>query len=89
MDGNQHFTQPPARYTEASLIKALEENGIGRPSTYAPIITTILQRGYVEREAKTLHPTQLGEIITKLMEEQFASIVDVAFTAKMEKAILF
>ncbi|WP_040197506.1 type I DNA topoisomerase [Candidatus Soleaferrea massiliensis] len=85
LDANQHFTQPPARYTEASLIKALEENGIGRPSTYAPIITTILQRWYVEREAKTLKPTQLGEIITKLMEEQFANIVDVAFTAKMEK----
>lgn len=82
---NQHFTQPPARYTEASLIKTLEENGIGRPSTYAPTITTILARNYVEREAKALKPTALGEVITKLMEEQFANIVDVDFTANMEK----
>lgn len=82
---NQHFTQPPARYTEASLIKTLEENGIGRPSTYAPTITTILARNYVEREAKALRPTALGEVITKLMEEQFANIVDVDFTANMEK----
>ena len=66
---NQHFTQPPARYTEASLIKTLEENGIGRPSTYAPTITTILARGYVERENKSLKPTALGEVTTKLMEE--------------------
>ncbi|MEM1483922.1 type I DNA topoisomerase [Oscillospiraceae bacterium PP1C4] len=82
---NQHFTQPPARFTEASLIKTLEENGIGRPSTYAPTITTILARGYVEREAKSLKPTALGEVTTKLMEEQFADIVDVTFTANMEK----
>ncbi|MBC8584382.1 type I DNA topoisomerase [Youxingia wuxianensis] len=82
---NQHFTQPPARYTEASLIKTLEENGIGRPSTYAPTITTILARGYVEREGKALKPTALGEVTTKLMEEQFAKIVDVAFTANMEQ----
>lgn len=82
---NQHFTQPPARFTEASLIKTLEENGIGRPSTYAPTITTILARGYVEREAKSLKPTALGEVTTKLMEEQFANIVDVTFTANMEK----
>ncbi len=85
LDANQHFTQPPARYTEAALIKALEENGIGRPSTYAPTITTILSREYVEREGKVLKPTSLGEVTTKLMKEQFKNIVDVAFTAKMEK----
>ena len=81
---NQHFTQPPARFTEASLIKSLEENGIGRPSTYAPTITTILTRGYVERDAKVLKPTPLGEVTTQLMEEQFKDIVDVTFTANME-----
>ena len=84
---NQHFTQPPARYTEASLIKTLEENGIGRPSTYAPTITTILARGYVEREGKALKPTALGEVTTKLMEEQFSKIVDIDFTANMEKSL--
>ncbi len=83
--GNQHFTQPPARFTEATLIKALEERGIGRPSTYAPTITTILQRGYVEREAKILKPTVLGDVTTRLMAEQFASIVNADFTAKMEQ----
>lgn len=87
LTANQHFTQPPARYTEASLIKTLEENGIGRPSTYAPTITTILARGYVERENKSLKPTALGEVTTKLMEEQFAKIVDVTFTANMEKTL--
>ncbi|MGI5905012.1 MAG: type I DNA topoisomerase [Candidatus Pararuminococcus gallinarum] len=85
LDGTQHFTQPPPRYTEASIIKALEENEIGRPSTYAPTISTILTRGYVEREGKQLKPTALGEITTKVMSENFANIVDVAFTAKMEK----
>lgn len=85
LEGQQHFTQPPPRYTEASLIKALEENGIGRPSTYAPIITTIVGRGYVDREGKSLKPTVLGEVTTKLLEEYFASIVDTDFTAKMEK----
>lgn len=84
LEPNQHFTQPPARYTEASIIKALEENGIGRPSTYAPTITTVIQRGYVEREAKSLVPTQLGEVTNQLMEEQFSSIVNVDFTAEME-----
>ena len=84
LDGNQHFTQPPARYTEASLIKALEENGIGRPSTYAPTITTILSRNYVERDVKQLKPTALGEVITDLMKEHFNKIVDVKFTAGME-----
>lgn len=84
LTGNQHFTQPPARYTEASLIKMLEENGIGRPSTYAPTISTILTRGYIEREGKTLIPTQLGEVTTSLMTGHFAQIVDPGFTAKME-----
>jgi DNA topoisomerase-1 len=84
LDGNQHFTQPPARYTEASLIKALEENGIGRPSTYAPTITTITSRLYVEHEGKQLKPTSLGEVTTELMREHFKNIVDAKFTAKME-----
>ena len=82
---NQHFTQPPARYTEASLIKALEEYGIGRPSTYAATISTITSRGYVKRENKTLFPTELGEVTTKLMEERFPKIVNVKFTAQMEQ----
>lgn len=82
--GNQHFTQPPPRYTEASLIKALEENGIGRPSTYAPTISTITARQYVEHEGKQLKPTALGEVITELMKEHFKGIVDAKFTADME-----
>ena len=81
----QKFTQPPARYTEATLIRALEENGSGRPSTYAPIITTIVDRGYVEREQKKLKPTVLGRTINELMLTEFAPIVDVAFSADMEK----
>jgi len=86
--GNQHFTQPPARYNEASLIKALEENGIGRPSTYAPTISTILDRHYVEREnGNQLKPTPLGEVITGLLKEKFNNIVDVKFTAKMETSL--
>ncbi|MGN0624745.1 MAG: type I DNA topoisomerase [Oscillospiraceae bacterium] len=85
LESSQHFTQPPPRFTEASLIKTLEENGIGRPSTYAPTITTILSRGYVEREAKALKPTALGEVVTQLMKDQFKQIVDVDFTAQMEK----
>ncbi len=85
IDPSQHFTQPPARYTEASLIKALEENGIGRPSTYAPTITTIMQREYVERDQKALKPTYLGEVVNQLISENFQNIVDVSFTAKMEK----
>ncbi len=85
IDPAQHFTQPPARFTEASLIKALEENGIGRPSTYAPTITTIMAREYVEREQKALKPTYLGEVTTQFIEENFQNIVDVSFTAKMEK----
>jgi DNA topoisomerase-1 len=84
LSGNQHFTQPPARFTEATLIKTLEENGIGRPSTYATIITTILSRLYVERDGRQLVPTPLGEVTTKLMKEHFSSVVDVEFTANME-----
>jgi len=84
LDGNQHFTQPPARFSEATLIKTLEENGIGRPSTYAPTITTILTRMYVEREGKQLRPTALGEVTTKVMKDHFSHIVDADFTAKME-----
>ena len=79
---NQHFTQPPARYTEASLIKALEEYGIGRPSTYAATITS---REYVKREAKTLYPTELGEVMTNLLKERFPKIVNYKFTAQMEE----
>ncbi len=84
LNKEQNFTQPPSRYTEASLIKALEENEIGRPSTFVPIITTILAREYVEREGKTLKPTLLGEVTTKLMKDHFASIVDYDFTAQLE-----
>ncbi|MGB9679015.1 MAG: type I DNA topoisomerase [Thermoanaerobacteraceae bacterium] len=80
----QHFTQPPARYTEASLIKELEEKGIGRPSTYAPTISTILERGYVVKEKKLLKPTELGFIVTDVLKEFFSKIVDVKFTAEME-----
>lgn len=82
--GNQHFTQPPPRYTEASLIKALEENGIGRPSTYAATISTITGREYVVREGKALKPTELGEVSTKLMRERFPKIVNIKFTAQVE-----
>jgi DNA topoisomerase-1 len=80
----QHFTQPPARFSEASLIKTLEENGIGRPSTYAPIVSTLLGRGYVEREKKTLLPTELGLIVNDIVSQYFKQIVDVDFTASME-----
>ena len=80
----RHFTEPPARYTEASLIKFLEEKGIGRPSTYTPIITTILARNYVARDGKSLIPTPLGEVTNRLMCEQFPEIVDYKFTAEME-----
>ena len=80
----QHFTQPPARYTEESLIKTLEENGVGRPSTYATIISTIVKREYVERKSKQLIPTELGEAIVNLLKEKFKNIVNVKFTAQME-----
>ena len=80
----QHFTQPPAHYTEASLVKALEEQGIGRPSTYAPTITTIISRRYVSKEQKNLYMTELGEVVNNIMKQAFPSIVDVHFTAMME-----
>ena len=83
----QHFTEPPARFTEASLIKTMEENGIGRPSTYAPTITTILGRDYVRREKRMLKPTELGIIVTDIMAENFSDIVDVDFTANMEQQL--
>lgn len=83
----QHFTQPPARYTEASLVKTLEEKGIGRPSTYAPTITTIIARGYVMRENKRLFPTELGRTINSMMTEFFGPIVDTEFTASLEEEL--
>lgn len=84
ISGEQNFTQPPSRYTEASLVKELEEKNIGRPSTYAPIVATLSERKYVSREKKTLVPTELGFLVTGLMEEYFKEIVDVNFTAGME-----
>ncbi len=83
----QHFTQPPSRYTEASLVKALEEYGIGRPSTYAPIMDTILRRGYVERDAKRLRPTEIGSVVNDLLVKHFEEVVDLGFTAKMEDSL--
>ncbi len=83
----QHFTQPPPRYTDASLIRALEENGIGRPSTYAPTVSTILDREYVVKDGKYLHTTPLGEVVNGLMEDKFSDIVDTGFTASMEKEL--
>ncbi len=86
-DKEQHFTQPPARYTDATLIRAMEENGIGRPSTYAPTVSTILDREYVVKEGKYLRITPLGEVVTKLMCDKFQDIVDMKFTANMEKEL--
>lgn len=83
----QHFTQPPAHYTEASLVRTLEELGIGRPSTYAPTITTLLARRYIVKEAKNLYVTELGEVVNHIMKESFASIVDVNFTVNMESLL--
>ena len=83
----QHFTQPPAHYTEAALVKTLEELGIGRPSTYAPTITTIIARRYVAKENKNLYMTELGEVVNNIMKEAFPSIVDVYFTATMEQLL--
>lgn len=83
----QHFTQPPPRFTEASLVRELEENGIGRPSTYAPIMGTLMNRGYVEREKKRLYPTEVGEIVNDLLLEYFPNILAVDFTARMENAL--
>lgn len=82
--GRQHFTQPPPYFTEASLVKTLEENGIGRPSTYAPIISTLLERMYIENNKKNLKPTELGEIVNNIVSQYFKQIVDVEFTAEME-----
>lgn len=87
IDSMQHFTKPPARYSEASLVHALEENGIGRPSTYAPTITTIVSRGYIRRVKKQLVPTELGMITTDIMKNNFKDIVDVEFTAGMERQL--
>jgi DNA topoisomerase-1 len=87
LEPKQHFTEPPLRYSEATLVKVLEEKGIGRPSTYAPIISTILARGYIVRDKKSLIPTELGEKVTELLIEYFSSIVDVEFTANMEKLL--
>lgn len=84
---NQHFTAPPARYTEGSLIKALEENGVGRPSTYASIVSTISKREYIKKVSKALVPTELGEAITGLLADKFSNIVDIKFTAKMENGL--
>ena len=86
-DSKQHFTQPPAHYTEASLVRTLEEQGIGRPSTYAPTITAILARRYIVKEAKNLYVTELGEAVNNIMKTAFPSIVDVSFTANMESLL--
>ena len=84
---NQHFTQPPPRYTEATLVKELEENGIGRPSTYASIISTIQDREYVSKEKAKLGPTELGFLVTDMLVESFPEILDAAFTARMEEEL--
>ena len=81
----QHFTQPPPRFSEATLVKAMEENGIGRPSTYASIISTIQNRGYVDRENRRLVPTETGEIVNDLLVEYFPNILSVDFTARLEE----
>ena len=87
LQGLQHFTQPPPRFTDATLVKALEEFGIGRPSTYAPTISTILERGYVEKLEKKFHPTKIGIVVNDLLVEHFQQIVDFQFTAKMEEEL--
>ena len=84
LDSSQHFTQPPAHFTEASLVKSMEEQGIGRPSTYAPTITTIIARRYVAKENKNLYVTELGEVVNSMMKQSFPSIVDITFTANLE-----
>lgn len=84
LDSSQHFTQPPAHFTEASLVKAMEEQGIGRPSTYAPTITTIIARRYVAKENKNLYVSELGEVVNSMMKQSFPSIVDITFTANLE-----
>ena len=85
LESKQSFTEPPPRYTEASLVKTLEEKGIGRPSTYSPTITTILARHYIEKIQKQLHPTELGRIVNKLLVENFPDVLNVKFTADMEE----
>lgn len=85
IDSKQSFTEPPPRYTEASLVKALEEKGIGRPSTYSPTITTILERRYIEKEQKQLVPTELGKVVNKLLTENFTDVINIEFTAKIEE----
>lgn len=87
LEDSQHFTKPPARYTEASLVKKLEQEGIGRPSTYAPTISTIMTRGYIEKEQKALKPTDLAMVVTDLLVENFQNIVDYKFTAEMENKL--
>lgn len=87
MPAEQHFTEPPPRYTEASLVKKLEENGIGRPSTYAPTINTILDRRYVEKEDKKFVPTELGELVVQMLKDHFKNIIDIDFSANMEKSL--
>lgn len=87
LNPKQHFTQPPARYTEAMLVKTLEEKGIGRPSTYAPIIDTILGRGYVVREEKHFYSTELGQVVVDILTKSFGDVMDVGFTANMEKSL--
>jgi DNA topoisomerase-1 len=84
---SQHFTKPPPRYTEASLVKEMEELGIGRPSTYAPTIQTISTRGYVSHQGRALVPTELGEVVTGLLLEHFPRVLDVQFTARMEREL--
>jgi DNA topoisomerase-1 len=87
VESSQHFTKPPARYTEASLVKKLESEGIGRPSTYAPTISTIIARGYIKKEAKLLHPTDVASVVTDLLVKNFPDIVDYKFTAEMEEKL--
>ena len=83
-DKKQHFTQPPAHYTEASLVKAMEDKGIGRPSTYAPTISTLLARHYITKENRNIYVTELGDVVNQMLSQSFPSIVDETFTAKME-----
>src|SRR5204863_6239076 len=87
LDTRQNFTQPPPRYTEATLVKALEENGIGRPSTYGSILTTIQARDYTYKHDGKFHPTQLGMLVTKLLKQSFGDIIDETYTADLEEKL--
>jgi DNA topoisomerase-1 len=87
LDGYQHFTKPPARFTDASLVKALEERGIGRPSTYAPIIATLTERDYIRRDGGSLIPTELGMLVTDILVKHFSKVLDFDFTAKLEEEL--